>query len=130
RRRARDAPAFGMRLLDDEVRLAPGLLLHVLGGALRGDERRAEKRLELAVLRGLEFELLELVREIGPLPPDLLEAVCDLGQESIDPGSLVAAEPRSAKLHVSDLYWGKRHATSFELQERPDHAIHNDRRKD
>lgn len=70
--------------------------------------QQAEKRLELAVFRGLGFELLELVGEVGALTPDLLEAVGDLGEEPVDAGSLVAAEPRSAELYVSDLYWCKR----------------------
>ena len=67
-----------MRLLDDEVGLAPSLLLHVLRGTLRGHERRAQERLELAVLRGFALELLEAVGEVGALAPDLLEAVGDL----------------------------------------------------
>ena len=73
-----------MRLLDDEIRLAPGLLLHVLGGSLGRDERGAQQRLELAVLRSVGLELLETVGEVGALAPNLLEAVCDLVQQLVD----------------------------------------------
>ena len=84
RRRPDDAPALGVRLLDDEVGLAPRLLLHVVRGALGGDERRAEERLELAVLRRLGLELLEPVGEVGALAPHLLEAVRDVAQQAFD----------------------------------------------
>ena len=81
---ARDAPRLGVRLLDDQVGLAPRLLLHVLRSALGRDERRAQERLELAVLRGLGLELLEAVGEVGALAPDLLEAVGDLLEQLVD----------------------------------------------
>ena len=76
-----------MRLLDDEVGLAASLLLHVLRGTLGGHERRAQERLELAVLRGLGLELLEPVGEVGALAPDLLEAVGDLLEQLVDRAS-------------------------------------------
>ena len=72
---ARDPPPFGVSLLDDEVRLAASLRLHVLRRPLGRDERRAQERLELAVLLGLGLELVEAVGEVGALAPDLLEAV-------------------------------------------------------
>ncbi len=93
-RLAGDAPRLRVRLLDDEVGLAAGLLLHVLGGALGRHERRAEERLELAVLRGLGLELLEPVGEVGALAPHLLEAVGDLVEQLVDGLPAVPAKPR------------------------------------
>ena len=63
-----------------------------------------------------------LVGEVGAFAPDVLEAVGDVGEQPLDDPAAVAAEPRSAKLHMSDLYWGERHRTS--LQKRPDHEVH------
>ena len=91
-----------MRLLDDEVRFAPGLLLHVLGGSLGRYERRAEQRLELAVFRGVGLELFEAVGEIGALAPDLLEAVGDLVEQLVDGLPAVPTEPRPLEIYMSD----------------------------
>ena len=77
-RLARDASRLCVSFLDDEIRLAPCLLLHVLRGTLCRHERRAEKRLELSVLRRLGLDLLEPVREVGALAPHLLEAVLSI----------------------------------------------------
>jgi fructose-1,6-bisphosphatase II len=52
-------------LLDDQVGLAAGLLLHLVGRALGRDEGRAEQSLEFAVLRDLGLDLVEAVREVG-----------------------------------------------------------------
>ena len=84
-----------MRLLDDQVRLAAGLLLHVLGRALGRDERRAQERLELDVAGDLGLELLDAVGELGPLAPDVLEAVGDLLDRLLDARAPVPEEAAS-----------------------------------
>ena len=95
---ARDPTPLGVRFLHDQVRLAPRLLLHVLRSAFGGDECRAQERLQLAMLRGLGLELLELIGEVGTLAPHLLEAVGDLGEEPVDALAAIPAEERAAEL--------------------------------
>src|SRR4249920_1030405 len=100
-----------MRLLDDEVGLPSCLVACLLGGALCRDERRAQQLLELPVLGGFGLKIFDLVGEVGAFAPDILEAVGDVQQQPLDDPAAVAAKPRSAKLYVSDLYWGERHRT-------------------
>ena len=71
-------PALGVRLGDDQLRLAPRLLLDVLRGALGRDERRTQQRLELDVARDLGSSSSIALGELGALAPDRLEAVGDL----------------------------------------------------
>ena len=88
---ASDSSGLGMCFLDDQVRLAPGLLFHVLSRPFGGHERRAQKRLELAMLRRLGLDLLEAVGEVGALAPDALDAIRDLREELVVAGPAVAA---------------------------------------
>ena len=79
-----------------------GPLLHVLGGSLRGNERRAEQRLELAVFCSVGLELFEPVGNVGAFPPDLLEAVRDLVEQLVDGLPAVPTQPRPLELYMSD----------------------------
>ena len=83
-----------MGLLDDQIRFAPGLLLHVLSGSLGGDERRTEERLELAMLRSFGVKLLQAIREAVALARDSTEALGDLIEEFIDCSTPIPTEPR------------------------------------
>src|SRR5579871_6343516 len=92
-----DGPRLAVRLGEDRLRLAPRLLLHLRGGALGGDEGRAQQRLELAV-----------ADEVGPLAPDVLEAERDLLEEPVGRRRLVAQQAPWG-LHVPDLDRCERH---------------------
>jgi hypothetical protein len=101
-RAARDSTGLGMRLGQDELSLAPRLVLHLLRGALGGDERGAQKRFELAVALQLALELLDPLGEVGALTPHLLEALDDVTRELVDMAAPVAEQPL-AQLGVADL---------------------------
>ena len=94
--------------VDDRVGLAPGLVLQLVSRALRGDERRAQQRLELAIALELGLELLDAIRVVGPLAPDRLEALGDLLEQPVDVSAAVA-EQASPELDVADLDWCVRH---------------------
>ena len=53
-----------MRLGDHALGLLPRLFTQLLGGALRGDERRAEQSFELLVADEIDLELLDLVQHL------------------------------------------------------------------
>ena len=73
-----------MGFLDDQIRFAPRLLLHLLSGTLGGDERRTEERLELAMLRNVGLQFLQASRKAVALARDFPEAVGDLLEELVD----------------------------------------------
>ena len=75
---AQQPATLGARLGDGHLGLAARLLLHVVGGALGRDERRAQERLELDVARDLGLQGVHALAELGALAPDGLEAVRDL----------------------------------------------------
>ena len=81
---ARDRPGFGPCLLDDEIRLPPGLVLERDGRLLRGHERRSQQALELAEAHEIVLELFDLVREVGALAPDVFVAGGDLVEQVVD----------------------------------------------
>jgi hypothetical protein len=97
--------------LDDEVRFAPRLLLHVLSGTFRGHERRTQQPLEVAVFGSLGGELLEAARKLGALAPHVFVAIRDLREELVDLGPAVAAEPGATESDVSYLVWCGCHVT-------------------
>ena len=93
-----------LRLAEDEFGLAARLLLQLLGRLLRGDERRPEEALELAEADEVGLELLDFVRKIGALAPDVLETRDDLVEQPLGRVAAVAAEERPRRPQVSDLY--------------------------
>src|SRR5436190_19929235 len=95
-------PIFGVRLGQDEVGLAARLLLHLGRRALRGHERRAQQRLELAVAHEVRLELLDPVAQVGALAPDVLEAGDDLSEQLVRRRAFVAAES-DRRCQVPDL---------------------------
>src|SRR5918999_2297042 len=104
----RDAAGLVVRLLDDELRGPAGLLPVLLGGCRRGDGRLAEERLEVAVALELLPEVLEPVGEIGASAPDVLVAVRDLVEQSLDGTAAVAPEAASDR-DMPDLCWCEAH---------------------
>ena len=102
-------PCLGMRLGEDQLGLAARLLLQLGRRALRGDERRAQQRLELLEADEVGLELLDLVRQVGALAPHVLEARGDLLEQPVGGAAVVAEEPR-ARSHVSDLDWCECHS--------------------
>src|SRR5437016_4128681 len=82
--------------------LAACLILHVLRRLLGRDERGAQERLELAEADEVGLELLDLVGEVGPLAPDVLEAHHDVLEELVDRACAIATEPGPWRLDVSD----------------------------
>ena len=103
-----DRPRLGVRLLDDELGLRFALLLQLLGCTLGRDERRAQQRLELTEAHELVLELLDLVRQVGAVAPDVLEARGDVLEHLVDERALVAEE-RSLEPDVPDLHRGECH---------------------
>jgi hypothetical protein len=89
-------------LRQQELGLPAGLLLELLRRALRGDERRAEQRLQLAEADELALEVLDLVSEVGAVAPDVLVALRDLFERGVDECALVAEE-RALDPDVLDL---------------------------
>src|SRR4249919_3160891 len=110
-----------MGLLDDQIRFAPGLRLHVLSCTLGRDERRTEKLLELAMLGSLGLKFLHATGELGAPAPDSVEAFGDFLQKLVDVPAPIPAEPRSAEIDVCDFVWCDRHATS--LRESHDETV-------
>src|SRR5438552_848471 len=102
-------PRLRVRLGEDQLGLAARLLLHVGGCPLRGDERRAQKRLELLVADEIGLELLDLVGEVRALAPHVLEAHCDLREQPVGGAAVVTEEPR-AGCQVSDFDWCDGHS--------------------
>src|SRR5262245_14769001 len=94
---------LGARLAHDHLGFAARLLLQLGRRALRGDERRAKQRLELAEAHEVLFEAFDLVAQVRALTPDVLEARRDLVEETVDGRALVAEEP-GARHRVSDHY--------------------------
>src|SRR5262249_43044264 len=80
---------LGVSLLDDRRRLALRLVTKLMGGTLRGDERRSQQPFELLLAGKLRLQVLDAVGKLGALTPDSLEAVGDLLQHLVDGGSLV-----------------------------------------
>src|SRR4051794_5012012 len=103
RRLARHRTSLGVRLADHELGLALGLVLEVVRRLLGRDERRPQQRLEVAVTRELALELLDPVRVVSPLPPDLLERVGDLGDQLVD-GTAAVAEQAPLEIDVVELH--------------------------
>ena len=103
-----------MRLREDELRLAAGVLFQLLGRLLRRDECRAEEVLELAEAHEVGLELLDLVGEIGALSPHVFEAHCDLVEQRVDARSAVTADEGLVGLEMSDFDGGKRHGLPFQ----------------
>jgi hypothetical protein len=81
------------------MRLIAGLSRSLLGG----DERRAEKALELAIANEVGFELLDLVGEVRALAPHVLEARRDLLEQPVGGRDAVAPEGRTRRCQMSDL---------------------------
>ena len=88
-----DQASLGVRLAEQDVRLAASLVLQLLCASLRRDERLPEQRLEVAVPGDVGFEALELVLEVGTLAPDLLEALDDLVEQLVGRTGSVPPEP-------------------------------------
>ena len=83
-RAARDRARLGVRLGDDQLRLALRLVSRVGRRVLGGDERRREQLLALLDVGRALLEVLDLVGELAALAPDLLEAVGDVLQQLLD----------------------------------------------
>ena len=78
-----DLAGLGVRLAEDQLGLPTGLVPHLRRRLLGGDERRAQEGLELAEANEVGLELLDLVREVGALAPDVLEARDDLLEQPV-----------------------------------------------
>src|SRR4051812_20641438 len=63
---------LGLRLGHYELGFAPRVISQLLGRLLRGDESGPEDVLELPETGDLALEVLDLVREVGALAPDVL----------------------------------------------------------
>src|SRR4029077_6698419 len=100
------------RLAEDQHRLAPRLVPHLSERLLRGDERRAQEALELAEAAEVGLERFDLVREVGALAPDVLEARGDLLEQVVGGRGAIAAEGRTGRLQVSDLDGCECHVSS------------------
>ncbi len=77
------------------------MLLHVLRRPLGGDERRAEKRLELHVARDLGLEVVDALGQLGALAPHLLEGVRDVLDGAVHVRAAIAQEP-AAQLEMTN----------------------------
>ena len=115
-RATRDRPRLAARLVHDQAGLLARLLLERDGRLLRGHERRAQERLELAIPHEVGFELLDLVREVRALAPDVLEADDDLVEQLVDGTATVAAEQCLRRLEMSDLDWSESHGLPFQCR--------------
>src|SRR2546429_6730494 len=124
----RDRAGLRACLLDDQLCLFAGLLLERHSSFLRRHERRPQKPLDLAITDEIVLELVDLVRQVGPLAPDVLEAGDDLVEQPIDRIAVVAADERLRRLYMSDLDWGERHRAPLSVQAVED--VDHDREKD
>src|SRR3954469_24492050 len=104
----RHRPGLGVRLADHQLGLPLCLVLQVVRGLLRRDERRPQQRLEVTMARELALELLDPVGVVGPLPPDLLERVGDLADQLVD-GTAAVAEQAPLEANVVELHRGDGH---------------------
>src|SRR3954471_1333041 len=104
----RHRPGLGVRLADHQLGLPLCLVLQLVRGLLRRDERRPQQRLEVTMARELALELLDPVGVVGPLPPDLLERVGDLADQLFD-GAPAVAEQAPLEANVVELHRGDGH---------------------
>src|SRR5262249_61163036 len=75
--------SLGVRLAEDQLRLAPGLVADLGRRLLGGDEGRAQEGLELPEADEVGLELLDLVGQVGALAADVLEARRDLFEQLV-----------------------------------------------
>src|SRR2546422_664473 len=115
-RSPRDRSGLGARLLDDQVRLPPGLLFERDCSLFGRDECRAQKRLELAIPNEIRLELLDLVGEICALAPDVFEARDDLVQQPVDSRPLVAPDDALRRFEMSDFNRSESHGLPLSVQ--------------
>ncbi len=80
-----DRPRLLMRLRHDQLGLALRMGADLRCGLLGRHERVGEQFLAAPQLHELLLHLLDLVRELAPLAPDVLEAVGDIVQELLRP---------------------------------------------
>src|SRR5215213_543569 len=114
---AHNGARLAVRLVEDQLRLALGLVLQLVGGALGRDERRPKQCLQFPVASELGLELLDLVEEIGSLAPDVLETVGDVEHQPVDVGDAVAAEePAARDRDVTELDGGECHEGLLETR--------------
>ena len=92
-----------MSLRHDDLGFALRCLDRFGRGPLGGNERRGEQGLPLLEVLETPLRLLEPVGEVAALPPDVLEAVGDVGEDEVCLRPLVAADDCSAQPHVSQL---------------------------
>src|SRR5581483_8663321 len=106
--RARLLVCFG----NDDLRLALRVLDRLGRRLLGGEQCGRKQRLALAHLVEALLGVLELVRELSPLAPDLFEAIGNVLEHVLDLGPFVAEQP-TRRMDVSQLNRCVTHPLSF-----------------
>ena len=110
----RDRASLVPCLLEDQLAFFASLLLERRRRLLRGDERRPQEALELAIANEVGLDLFHLVGEVGALAPHVLEAQDDLVEELVYARSAVAAEERLGRFEMSDFDGSEGHGAPFQ----------------